>query len=274
MQVYLERSFHGQFQGNFLEFIPHYFNGFYSPGGPGNFAYHGMHLWYLLFLFIFTIVLMPIFWWFMGVNGSRFLCGLGNILAKPGALFLFLVPTIIIQNLAGNAIMRNAGWPIVHFPWFFIAGYLIASNFKIQQKIVSMRWGWFILLLALMIPSVLLGKRPNNHQDILVWPELFTLLGFAKKKFNFTNDLLKYSNEAVMPFYILHQNLLLLIVFFIVRLIISDVAKYMIIVAFTFLTIIFLYEFFIRRYVSLRILFGMKKEVNRIISKNTRSLYK
>jgi surface polysaccharide O-acyltransferase-like enzyme len=44
MQVYLERISHGQFHGSFIEFIPHYFEGIYLPGGTGNFAFHGMHL--------------------------------------------------------------------------------------------------------------------------------------------------------------------------------------------------------------------------------------
>lgn len=259
MQVYLERISHGQFQGSFFKFIPHYFEGLYSPGGIGNFAFHGMHLWYLLFLFIFTILLMPLFWWFKGKSGSRFLSQLGNILAKPGTLFLFLVPTIIIQNLAGNSnFMENAGWTMVQYPWFFIAGYLIASHQQMQLQIIKMRWIWLALFLLLMIPSLLLHKGPNNHQDILVWFELFSILGFAMKKLNFTNSFLKYSNEAVMPFYILHQNLLLLLGFFVVKWTIPDLSKYMIIATSTILSIMLLYEYLIRRHKSLRIIFGMR----------------
>lgn len=272
MQVYLERIFHDQFQGAFLNFIPHYFEGVYSPGGSGNFAYHGMHLWYLLFLFIFTTVLMPLFWWFKGERGSRFLCQLGNMLAKPGALFLFLIPTIIIQNIANSGnFIRNAGWTIIHYPWFFIAGYFIASNHQLQLRIIKMRWIWLALLLSLMVPSLLLLKGPNNHQDVLVWFELFTILGFAMKKFNFTNRFLKYSNEAVMPFYILHQNILLLLGFFVVRCTVSDLAKFMIIAISSFLIIMVLYEYIIRRHKSFRIIFGMRSVAkythdNRIIN--------
>lgn len=116
MHVYLKRISHGQFQGSFIEFIPHYFEGMYLPGGTGNFAFHGMHLWYLLFLFIFTLAFMPIFWWFKGVNGSAFLSWTGDILARPGFLFLFLVPTVIIQNLTNSGVV--GGWQISQYPWF------------------------------------------------------------------------------------------------------------------------------------------------------------
>ena len=49
LQVYLDRLTHGQFSGSYFEFLPLYFHGVYDDGDPtaGNFAFHGMHLWYL-----------------------------------------------------------------------------------------------------------------------------------------------------------------------------------------------------------------------------------
>ena len=35
-QIYLERLTHGQFSGSLLAFLPHYFEGWYYPGQPGN----------------------------------------------------------------------------------------------------------------------------------------------------------------------------------------------------------------------------------------------
>lgn len=261
MQVYLERISHHQFEGSFFSFIPHYFQGVYSQGGKGNFAYHGMHLWYLLFLFIFTLVFMPLFVWFKGNRGSRILRSLGNILAKPAGLLLLLIPTVVIQNLAGNRnFMLTANWTIVQYPWFFISGYFIASNEKLQLRMKRTRWVWFMLFLSLMVPSVLLGKGTKNHQDVLVWLELYAILGFSMKNLNFTNRFLKYSNEAVMPFYILHQNVLLLLGFFIVKFALPDLTKFVIIVISAFALIMVLYEYIIRRHKSLRIIFGMKKD--------------
>ena len=52
-QVYLERVTHYQFRGSFWDFIPHYFEGWYGFGG--NFAWMGMHLWYLLVLFLYSL---------------------------------------------------------------------------------------------------------------------------------------------------------------------------------------------------------------------------
>ena len=54
-QVYIERVSNNQFMGSFFEFYPHYFDGFYAFGG--NFAWMGLHLWYLEMLFVFSLLL-------------------------------------------------------------------------------------------------------------------------------------------------------------------------------------------------------------------------
>ncbi|HRJ75743.1 MAG TPA: acyltransferase family protein, partial [Anaerolineales bacterium] len=58
-QVYIERVTHGDFAGNFFQFIPEYFKGWYAFGG--NFAWMGLHLWYLLMLFLFSLIMLPVF---------------------------------------------------------------------------------------------------------------------------------------------------------------------------------------------------------------------
>ena len=58
-QVYIERVSHHQFNGSFFEFYPHYFDGFYAFGG--NFAWMGLHLWYLQMLFVFSLLFLPFF---------------------------------------------------------------------------------------------------------------------------------------------------------------------------------------------------------------------
>jgi len=59
VQVWIERASHGQFDGNLIEFYPYYFEGFYGFGG--NFAWMGLHLWYLEMLFVFTLLTFPLF---------------------------------------------------------------------------------------------------------------------------------------------------------------------------------------------------------------------
>ena len=55
-QVWLERRLRGEFSGSLLAFYPHYLEGIY-PGG--NLSWH--HLWFLLFLLVFTLAALPLF---------------------------------------------------------------------------------------------------------------------------------------------------------------------------------------------------------------------
>src|SRR5262249_16902539 len=54
LQVYLERVSFSGFKGSFFDFYPRYFKGFYGNGG--NFAWMGLHLWYLEALFLFSVI--------------------------------------------------------------------------------------------------------------------------------------------------------------------------------------------------------------------------
>jgi len=70
--------------------------------------------------------------------------------------------------------------------------------------------------------------------------------------------LLRFANEGVMPFYILHQTVLLCIGYFVMTWAINDTAKWAIVFISSFIVIITLYMLFIRKFEVLRFLFGMK----------------
>lgn len=258
-QVYVERIHHGQFQGSLIEFIPNYFEGVYLPGGTGNFAFHGMHLWYVLLLFSFTLLFMPLFWWFKSKNGEKILRRIGNFLALPGCIFFIMIPTIIIQNLTNNAnFIENGYWRLIQFPWFFIAGYLIISHETIPFRIIQSRWIAIGIAIFIVVITLAQQKVVDDHADALVWPVIIAILGFAMKHLNYSNSFLAYANKAVMPFYILHQNILLWLGFFVVNWSIPDFMKFVLISVTTFLFIMIFYQYLIYPNNWLRIIFGMK----------------
>lgn len=64
----------------------------------------------------------------------------------------------------------------------------------------------------------------------------------------------------MMPFYILHQTVLLCVGFFVVQWAIPAAQMWLIIAPVSFAIIMLLYEYLVRRYNTLRILFGMKPQ--------------
>jgi peptidoglycan/LPS O-acetylase OafA/YrhL len=272
-QVYLENLQKGTFSGSFFDFYPHYFDGMYGFGG--NFAWMGLHLWYLEILFILSLLFLPLFAWFKySTLGQRVLKGVGVLLAKPGALFLFALPVILLINTLDPATwgMRDmGGWSIFIYPCFFIAGFVIVSGERLQARIGQMRWLCLGLGAALStaylfwrfddnLPKFYLfgGSLKDLFLVLSCWCWLLAVFGFGMKHLNFNTPFLKYANEAVLPFYILHQTVIVSLGYFVVQWAIPDLLKWLIIVPISFAAIMVLYEFVVRRFNVMRVLFGMK----------------
>ena len=272
-QIYLERLNKGEFSGSFWSFYPHYFEGMYGFGG--NFAWMGLHLWYLEILFILSLLLLPLFAWLKKTSPGKWVLKVsGDLLAKPGAPFLFALPAILLITRLDPATWGNrdlGGWSILIYPFFFIAGFVIISHEALQTRIQNMRW--LSLGLASFLTPVLLfleyqtsypalaplGGKPNDIILCLVsWSWLLAVLGFGMNQLNFTTPFLKYANEACLPFYILHQTVIVALGYFIVRWAIPDMLKFIIVLLGSFTLVVAIYEYLIRRNNLLRFLFGLK----------------
>ena len=281
--VYLERLTHHQFTGSFFEFYPKYFQGMYGDGG--NFAWMGLHLWYLLVLFVFTLALMPVFYWLKG-PGKKVLDWLGNFLALPGMFYLLALPVAWImikvnpQSIWGERAW--GGWSLLGYILFFLYGFILFSNVKLQESIK--RWRWVSLTLTIICTvalaytndrygSAVFGSRGYTIVNGLfggnAWLWSVSIFGFGMKRLNFQNRFLAYANEAVLPFYILHQTVLLCVGYIIVRLDIPDALKFIVIGLSSFVIIMAVYEFLIRRVNVMRALFGMKVKTRTVNSKVT-----
>jgi hypothetical protein len=84
------------------------------------------------------------------------------------------------------------------------------------------------------------------------------MLGYGSRFLNINNKFLGYANEAVLPFYILHQTIILIIGFFVVKWSAGIALKYAVIAIISFVAIMAIYELLIRRINILRFLFGMR----------------
>jgi glucan biosynthesis protein C len=90
------------------------------------------------------------------------------------------------------------------------------------------------------------------------WCSVLAILGFGIQHLTANTPFLRYTNEAVLPFYILHQTVIISIGFFVVRWPIPDLVKFAVIASSSFVLIMLLYEFLVRRFNVMRFLFGMK----------------
>jgi glucan biosynthesis protein C len=274
LQVYLERITHHQFSGSYFAFLPHYFDGWYIDAGVGgNFAWAGMHLWYLLILFVFCILCYPLFRWLKG-KGQKILSNTGNFLALPVAIYLLAIPLNLVEMFTSDTpvqSLRPGGWNFALYLCFFISGFVLISSERLLSRIQTMRWyslgaslvltaGYIFLVINAPNPSLsgLSESLDNPILNFASWAWIFTFLGFGMQRLNYTSPVLQYANEAVLPFYILHQTVLLCVGFFILQWALPDLLQWVLIVVISFTIIMGIYEYLIRRFNLIRFLFGMK----------------
>ena len=267
-QIYLERLSHGQFSGNFLQFIPHYFDGLYSFGG--NFAWMGLHLWYLMLLSVFSVILLPLFLPRIRTGFSP-LQSIAVKLGKPWVLPLLWVPVAVMALLSmaiGLSWTEQMGsWDILSYAMFFILGYTLFASPGLQEAIRK-QGGWFLLAAVVFSALHLVLKfsiRPGFYEDIDVrlfatWGWIVGLFWLGGRFLNFTNRFLAHVNEMVLPFYILHQTVIVIVAYFVVQTGLAIPLKYAITAIISFAVIVALYELIVRRVGVLRFLFGMRKK--------------
>ena len=263
LQVYLERLTQGEFSGSFFQYLPNYFF--------DDFDVQGMHLWYLLWLFLFSLILYPLMRWLRG-RGQGLLSKLGDLLALPGAVYVLALPAIVFSVLLDyQSTEHNAGWTLIVYLWLTLAGFLVVSHERLQASIQRLRWLSLPVGLVLAGASILvlgLGELPpfgawryalgSGTRALGSWCCVLAILGFGRRHLDFSTPFLKYANEAVLPFYILHQTVLLCVGYFVVQWAIPDLLKWVIILLVSFTIIMVLYEFLVRRFNVMRFLFGMK----------------
>ena len=142
VQVYVERVSHGQFSGTFFEFIPHYFNGLYGFGG--NLAWMGLRLWYLEILFVFSVLLLPLFQWLKHGAGRRVLRGLAEFSAKPLAVYVLALPIIVLLSAIDPdsfiGLLEIGNWRLVIYIVFFGYGFVLTAHEDVSQMIKRQRW--------------------------------------------------------------------------------------------------------------------------------------
>jgi glucan biosynthesis protein C len=270
-QVYLDRLTHGLFKGTFLEFLPHYFQ-------PANFSWNGVHLWYLQYLFVFTLLLMPLFIWLKQPSGQRALRYLSQFTERPGAIFIWAVPLALISIVVDPFSLMKPGLSetllrLVMVPLPLVYGYLIYADHAIQQAIIRQRRAFLFLSVGFTFvpPLVSMGLtqwgwkiNPRSYAmlmtlaSLLIWCYLLAAFGYGMRYLTSAKRSLAYANEAVLPFYILHQPVILILGYFIIQLQLPIIVKYLIITPLALSITLMLYEYGIRRVNMVRRAFGLK----------------
>ena len=264
-QIYFERLAEGVKFSSYLDFYPSVLK--FVPYPEGNFSWH--HLWFVVYILVFSLTMLPVFALLRSERGQAAISTLAGACRRPGIIYLINLPSIAV------ALVLGPHWPTTHnlvADWAnligslvtFLWGFVFASSPQLLEILERRRREWFAGALALTVAFYairglelqvgLLTRTLINSYFGMLW--IFTLIGFARHHLNFDSAVLRYANEAVYPFYIVHQTITVSAGYFIADWKLALGIKLVLLAGVTFLGSWAVFEA-VRRTAVTRLLFGL-----------------
>jgi hypothetical protein len=229
------------------------------PDGGQEIIVRMEHLWYLAYLWVYTVFLVIL----VTIAGDRLeaagrwlaarLTGFG-LLIWPAALFILL--RLVLRPAFPPTANIVADW--YHHALYlccFLGGVVLGRREEIWQQLAAMRRPALLLSLA-CVPALLyqFSLAPlGDHQawnsltsNLIVgpfrWCAMVAILGYAQMLRSWRPPALKYLNKAILSYYVLHQTLMLLIAYGLDRMGVFNAAAFLPIVAMTLAACALIYE--------------------------------
>ena len=275
IQVYLEWLHHfqtGALQGSFQEFLTT------LPIGltPRIFGAVGYHLWFVGFLFSYALLTLPLFRWLKGGSGQGIISRLAKLGEHRGGILLFILPLAVVRLGSKPFFPYQNDWSDFFFLMsFFVLGYMLFADERFTRAIrrdwpIVLTVGTVAFLAAVVIPFATgeldIEATPRTPLDFIWWG-LVTICSWCWSIFvlhigmrflDFNHRWLQYGQEASMPFYVVHQPVIVVIAFFVVQWEAGLPIKLLAIALVAFVVSVGLYELVIKRIHPLRAMFGVK----------------
>lgn len=268
---FLWRPEYQNMYSSFFKYYPQFFqlSGDFS-GYTGQFT--PAHLWFISYLFVFSVLLLPIFSSLKQKSETPVIIKLKSLFEGNG---IIIIPTILLLLAQAAPCIPCVGGrnPLYYLLIFFLGYFLLGDN---RFQTVLKRKSLFSLVIAfLLTPILVLWLQPfvldrqlssTNYISIcyglissfVTWCWLIGLTGVGTKYLNRKSKVLKYLNESVYPFYILHLLINTIIGYFFVKMDLSVYEKFFYIVIITTFTTFVVYDIFVRRRTLSRYVMGLK----------------
>jgi glucans biosynthesis protein C len=270
-QIYMERIFKGANYASYWGFYPSVFE--FRPYPEGNTSWH--HLWFIAYLFLYSILGLPLFVWLRSASGQAAVKQFGARI-NVAMLYAFGIPLAMIyaglivkfqgpQNLVDD-------WAMFFFYFtFFVYGFLFTQNTSFAQIIEARRQTSLAIACACYVtinyfrwndrePAWGYNSANLCYLGLVAlngWFWVLTILGYGRRYLNKTNPLLNYSNEGIYPFYILHQTVIVILVYYVVQTKDTILTKFLFLSLASFVVTLAIYHFLVRPFAVARFLFGM-----------------
>lgn len=221
------------------------------------------HLWFVFYLFLYSLIALPLFVRLHRRAASR-------DLGRPWMLVAAPVLLIVTEALP----WPDGTWNFFTALALFVYGFVLASSDRLQA-IVRRTWRWLlagaVVTMGTAFTVWITGADARWAQgsalDIAfqlvecanTWLWVLGLIGAAGEFLGRpATRVLRYANEGAYPWYILHQTVIVAVAYVVVRWDLGVLPKYAALLVISFGLTLGLYELAVRRWGAVRFLFGLK----------------
>jgi peptidoglycan/LPS O-acetylase OafA/YrhL len=239
------------------------------------------HLWFVVLLLAFSMMLAPLVAWLPDRRVSHVREYLASAVARRGAVLTAALPIALIAALLGME-EPFAGWSRWAYLLFFLYGFVLAADdrFRAAMRRDALPAAVVGVVLFCGAAAALSTAGGDPFTDMTAhavlaralfgaagWCWLVAILGLLDRPARDPTRLdgttrrrrvYAYLGTAALPIYILHQPIVVVVAYYVVRWQAPILVKYAAIVAISFLVIFVVYDLGVRRTRITRLAFGIR----------------
>lgn len=258
IQTYYAEKFHNQYSGSFFfQYILFFTKESDLTGYYGGFT--PAHLWFLIFLFIISLVSLLVINYIKKYNLLQI---------KKSHSVLRLVPLFIIIDIFS---VIKVGENFGQYMTYFLIGSLVLVREEILEELENKRWILLSSAIFLCIVSIIFSYCVQWRDGALTievvfsavrhlasWITILSLLGIGRRYFDFSNKCTQYLSKSSFSIYLFHQTLLVIIGYYAISSVKNTLLQTSIIIIFGFISSILMSEL-IKNWKITRFMFGLKE---------------
>ena len=225
-QGYFARVSRGRPVGNYFQQYKYFWTTVSDIPYDGGFG--PAHLWFILYLFIISIIGLFIIRSFKKEGVKKFLLRLKDKLTNKYSL-VFSVLVLFIADMTPLAIAQKN---ILIFLIVFLMGYIVYSDNdylvyidKKKRKSLIITIIFLIFYIGVILPYYNLDNNDGKGLKILLSimrngamiTTIVAIIGYGRKYLTSAGKFLNYLNKACFPVYILHQPVIVIVAYYLLN---------------------------------------------------------
>lgn len=226
-QGYFARVSRGKSVGNYFEQWKYFWTNISNIPYDGSWG--PAHLWFILYLFIISLISLLIIKSFEKDFIKKLLSKLKyKLLGKYSLIFMILI--LFVSDLTHLAIAEKN---ILTFLIVYLMGYIVYGDEDYLKHIDKSKRKSIVIAfhLAVLYMGVILYYYKLNYSDNVIIESVLSIIrnglmitiivaviGYGRKYLCKSGQTLKYLNNACFPVYILHQTFIVIIGYFVIEL--------------------------------------------------------